>query len=315
MALPFDVRDLMRSGSQLLKEREEPVRLHVLVEVDAPDALLDALEKGLHPRTSTGTVRVDVVESGRVVAFDPDADAVVLVLGSGGEPLLGVLASAGRSRMPVFAVTLGTTDDAERIAVRMRLAAEDMLADPDPAEALRLLAARLTDRLPAKRLALAHNFLVMRRPVAEESVKATAWQNVIIGVVTILPGADMPLMTANQAKMLLQIAAAYGEPLGTDRIKELATVVGSGFALRAFARQVVTLVPGLGWAVKGGVAYTGTLAMGRAAIAYFEEGADLGRVVKDFGAMGERYAKGVGGRVRSLRGTKRDTELPSGQQA
>ena len=31
------------------------------------------------------------------------------------------------------------------------------------------------------------------------------------GLVMVIPGADLPIMTANQAKMVLQIAAAYGE--------------------------------------------------------------------------------------------------------
>ena len=46
-------------------------------------------------------------------------------------------------------------------------------------------------------------------------------------------------MTANQAKMVLEIAAAYGQPLTADRIKELAAIVGGGFAWRAVARQII----------------------------------------------------------------------------
>jgi len=49
-------------------------------------------------------------------------------------------------------------------------------------------------------------------------------------------------------------------------------------------------VPGFGWAIKGGIAYTGTIAMGMAAIAYFEDGADLGGVVK---ALTERAGEAV----------------------
>ena len=127
----------------------------------------------------------------------------------------------------------------------------------------------------------------MRRAVAEEAVKATAFQNAVIGGVTVIPGADMPLMTANQAKMVLQIAAAYGQPLGAERIKELAAVVGGGFALRAIARQALAFVPGFGWAIKAGIGYTGTMAMGYAAIEYFEAGGDMRRV----GRQGEERAR------------------------
>jgi uncharacterized protein (DUF697 family) len=34
----------------------------------------------------------------------------------------------------------------------------------------------------------------------------------------------------------------------------------------------LTVVPGPGWAIKGGIAYAGTLALGEAAVAYFESG-------------------------------------------
>jgi uncharacterized protein (DUF697 family) len=126
----------------------------------------------------------------------------------------------------------------------------------------------------------------VRRAVAEESVRATAFQNAIIGGVAIIPGADMPLMTANQAKMVMQIAAAYGQDLGADRIKEIASVVGGAFLFRTVARQFVGLVPGLGWAVKAGIGYSGTLGMGYAAVEYFEGGGDI---------------KGIGDKLRKAR--------------
>jgi uncharacterized protein (DUF697 family) len=129
--------------------------------------------------------------------------------------------------------------------------------------------------------------------VAEDAVKTTAWQNALVGAVTPIAGADMPIMTANQAKMLLQIAAAYGQPLGVDRIKELAAVVGGGLLLRTLARQALITVPVLGWAIKGGIGYTGTYAMGKAAIAYFEDGADLGQVTTRFKELRDSAAARV----------------------
>jgi len=90
----------------------------------------------------------------------------------------------------------------------------------------------------------------------------------------------MPIMTANQAKMLMQIAAAFGQRLGPERIKELAAIVGGAFVLRTVARQALGFVPVLGWAVKGGIGYGGTIAMGMASIAYFEQGADLTEVAQ-----------------------------------
>lgn len=126
-----------------------------------------------------------------------------------------------------------------------------------------------------KKLAFALAFPFARKPMALDAVESTSLQNAGIGAVLFIPGADMPVMTLNQAKMLLQIAAAYGQPMSVERVKELAFVVGGAFACRAAARQFAGLIPGLGWAVKAAIGYAGTEAMGYAAIEYFEAGGNI----------------------------------------
>jgi len=125
-------------------------------------------------------------------------------------------------------------------------------------------AAALAVRLPA-----------VRRAYCDHVVLANASQNAVIGAVVIIPGADMPAMTANQIRMVLKIAAAYGEEIGLDRALEILSVVGTAFVFRTLARQALDFVPGFGWALKGAVGFTGTVTLGEAAIAYFEAGAPL----------------------------------------
>lgn len=126
-----------------------------------------------------------------------------------------------------------------------------------------------------KGLAMAISFPFVRKPFSNDIVNVTAVQNAGVGVVFIIPGADMPVMTLNQCKMILQIAAAYGQDMTLERAKEVAAIVAGGFACRGAARQVLSFVPIAGWAVKGTIGYTGTLAMGRAAIEYFENGSGI----------------------------------------
>jgi len=123
--------------------------------------------------------------------------------------------------------------------------------------------------------ALAASLPSVRRTYCDHVVIANAAQNGVIGAVVIIPGADMPAMTANQIRMVLKIAHAYGEDLGLDRALEILSVVGTGFVLRMLARQALDFVPWFGWAVKGAVGFSGTVALGQAAIAYFEAGAPL----------------------------------------
>ena len=69
---------------------------------------------------------------------------------------------------------------------------------------------------------------------------------------------------------VLWIAVAYGEEIDRQRALELTGVVGAGFGFRAAARELLDFVPVAGWAVKGAVAYTGTRAIGEAAMRYFD---------------------------------------------
>jgi len=134
---------------------------------------------------------------------------------------------------------------------------------------------RLIDAAGDAAGALAVTLPSIRRTYCDHVVLANAAQNGVIGVVVIIPGADMPAMTANQIRMVLKIAHAYGEELGLDRAVEILSIIGTGFVLRTLARQALNFVPGFGWAVKGAVGFSGTVALGQAAIAYFEAGAPL----------------------------------------
>lgn len=272
MALPLDIRDLLSSGARLREEREKPIRLAVYIDAEAPESAVAALKAVLHPQMSTARLHVEPVVPGDTLVVDDSADAVIALAG----PRQTIAASLAKSRdrfVPTVALVLG--EDRDLAARRLGHPLLDTLSDVSPEELVPDLGRWLADRLGTKRLALAANFPFVRRAVAEESMKATAFQNAVIGGVTIIPGADMPLMTANQAKMVLQIAAAYGEPLGAERVKELAAVIGGAFALRTIARQAATLIPGFGWALKAGIGYSGTLAMGYATIDYFEHGGDF----------------------------------------
>jgi uncharacterized protein (DUF697 family) len=277
MKLPVDIRDLMNSGTKLREDREKAIRLAVFVDVEAPEALVEAVRQALHPQTGGAMLHIEVCAPGEALLIDPGADAVVALAGPG-TTLERSLSGAREKFVPTVLLALG--ESALEVSRRLSQPMLDTIAASETEQVVRALGAWLADRINGKRLALAHNFEFIRRAVAEESVKATAFQNGVIGFVAVIPGADMPIMTANQAKMILQIAAAYGQPLGPERIKELAVVVGGGFTFRLLAQQLLDFIPGFGWAVKAGVAYSGTLAMGYAALEYFEEGGEFSGVAQ-----------------------------------
>jgi uncharacterized protein (DUF697 family) len=116
---------------------------------------------------------------------------------------------------------------------------------------------------------LAARLPTLRPAVCNELIRSFSKRNAIVAAAVFVPGVDMPLLTLNQARLVLRLALAHGQQIDNARAMELLGVVGTGFGLRAVARELLDVVPVAGWAVKGAVAYAGTRAVGEAAMRYF----------------------------------------------
>jgi uncharacterized protein (DUF697 family) len=132
---------------------------------------------------------------------------------------------------------------------------------------------RIAERSGASGPALAARVPALRPEVIERVIETAARRNAVIAAAVWIPGADMPLLTAVDMRMVLQIAVCHGVDVNADRAVELLGILGAGFGLRSAARELLDVVPLAGWVVKGAVAYSGTRALGRAAVEYFERGA------------------------------------------
>lgn len=194
----------------------------------------------------------------------------------------------------VYARAAAEADDAvrTRAALDAAFAAEPYALDRASASLLDCrMGEWVVEAARDKRLSMARAFPFVRRPLALDAVNVTAVQNAGIGLVPFLPGADFPLMTINQAKMVLQIATAYGEPMDAGRAREVIGVVAGAFACRSLARTVAGAVPALGWAVRAAIGYAGTAAMGRAAIECFECGGGVKGLAGAIAHAGEAAAR------------------------
>lgn len=293
MQMPLNIGEVLKAAADTDAARMMPISVEVFFDEECGEDLRDFVSGAF--ATSAPKARVFMQDyPRRKPELDFDTDLAVLVAGTSKNT--GALCDHIREDgVPVMVVTLmpDTVIDIAN-ANHHPLLAEDVIApavhvdggdmpedhelncEPYPLtiDRCRSLANRMGDWMVAtfreKKLAFALAFDFVRRPLSMEFTNATAVQNAGIGMVALIPGADMPVMTLNQAKMVLQIAAAYGQDLGRERAVELLGVVGCGFACRTVARQLVGLVPAFGWAIKGGIGFTGTIAMGYATIAYFE---------------------------------------------
>jgi uncharacterized protein (DUF697 family) len=124
-----------------------------------------------------------------------------------------------------------------------------------------------------KGTALGRRYPVVRRAAARRLMGKTALQNVFIALVFFMPGSDMPAMTLNQAKLVLKIAAMYGQRIDQERAVELVAMLALGFGFRSIGRRLARLVPGLSIVMRMITAYAATIAVGLGAVAYFEKGA------------------------------------------
>ncbi len=124
-----------------------------------------------------------------------------------------------------------------------------------------------------------------QKKIAETLVKATAAVSAAVGAQPI-PLADMPILTTLQTAMAAGIIYISGGELnmksGLKFLGSLGASIGLGFVLRETARSAAKLVPGFGYAVSGAVAAGGTMAVGRAAIAFFIDGMTLPETKKIF---------------------------------
>ena len=230
-------------------------------EVAGVSDVIDALTPADFPREPRHATRWDVV--------------VVLQADSPARDMLPVVNAVQRARREVVALVEAQGAEGDAWAYDAGLQADEVARGLAGAGGSPGLEQRLVKVLGDRAASLAARLPALRRPYCEHVVLANATQNAAIGVVIIIPGADMPAMTVNQVRMVLKIAHAYGEEVGLDRALEILSVVGTGFVFRALARQALDFVPGFGWALKGAVGFSGTVAMGQAAIAYFEAGAPL----------------------------------------
>lgn len=182
-----------------------------------------------------------------------------------------VLRLADREDVELVCILVGEPPE-ETIDVPHVLATDVVSVRPGEELPVERIAERIAERAGDSGYVLAAKLPILRRAVCEDIVRGFARQNGVLGAAIFIPGADLPVLTLNQIRMVLRIAAAHGEEIDRERAVELLPILAAGFGFRAIARELAGFVPVAGWAVKGGIAFAGTRALGEAAIAYFEKG-------------------------------------------
>ncbi len=207
-------------------------------------------------------------EPGAVRENEPLEGSLALVYVLPGEPTkddVKALRAADRARVPIVCVTRPGVEHVPYV-----LETDIVYVGAGSTFPVQEIAAAVTHRVGEAGTGLARRLPVFRPAVHEHLIRTFARRAGWIGAVTIVPSVDLPVLTVLQARLVLRLAHAQGLEMDRERAIELLGVVGAGLGFRAIARQLLDVVPVAGWALKGAVAYTGTRAIGEAAVRYFE---------------------------------------------
>jgi uncharacterized protein (DUF697 family) len=202
-----------------------------------------------------------------VLGDDPrGVEAFVYVIGdSVTEEDERILKRAHRAKVPTLVVAAG-----RQVPWRVPfvLATDVIRVEPGHGFSADDVARALARKLGEEAASVARRLPALRPAASAELIERFSRRNGIIGAAVFIPGVDMPVLTLNQVRLVLRLSAMHGLEIDNRRAPELLATVGAGFGFRAVARELLNLIPFLGWAVKGGVAYGGTRAIGEATLRY-----------------------------------------------
>ncbi len=128
---------------------------------------------------------------------------------------------------------------------------------------------------PEAALVIGRELPAYRRDAAQRIIRNATLVSLAAGREPI-PLVDIPILLGTQIRLVLRLAALYGEPLSTTEAmkhaRELITTIIGGLGLRYLAEQAAKAVPFGGDFVAGVIAGAGTWAIGQVALEYYEGG-------------------------------------------
>jgi uncharacterized protein (DUF697 family) len=159
--------------------------------------------------------------------------------------------------------------------------------DPKDEKASATLRTRILGKIPDRVPSFGRSFPAFRAAAVKSVVDDTAMANAQFALISNVPSlvpvigamatatADFLVLTKNQLLLLFKIAAIHNRDLHdkTAIIREMVPVVGAGLFWRTLAREATVFLPfAAGSVPKVVIAYSGTVAVGKAADYYYRYG-------------------------------------------
>lgn len=235
---------------------------------------------------------LETIVPGSAQATIPAEARLVLFLGRQGDASAATIAPLRALNLPVLAITV---DEQAVVGGPSSAPARGMYGEyVVPAlsrEALRhRVFSHMIDCSKGVEIAVGRRLPAMResvgakltRDAASNALKVALASAVVdhIPIVGLLAGVfasagDMVAITGIQMMLMLQIEAAYGKDPDVQRLWQLLPVIGGGFGWRSLARELSGFIPVAGIAIKGAIAYAGTIVVGEGVTFYYQHGRQM----------------------------------------
>ena len=238
-------------------------RLAIYVDESAPRELVGWVRDSFMPAGDAVEVDVEAVSGQGLVRVHSSSTAAIVVSGGASEVLSELVIGFAEDRLPVCVVAESALD-APEIAGRVPEGSKVALVTATSAQTLQSkLASWLVDALPDD-LAFASCYPFLRDAKSDQLVGSSAAQNLFVGLLQV-GGSQLPVMTANQARLAFDLARVYGVRDLSVQAVGLLSIVASGYALRGVYRGFARVAPGLKPLERAAIAFAGTLLVGAGA--------------------------------------------------
>jgi small GTP-binding protein len=149
---------------------------------------------------------------------------------------------------------------------------------------------------PEAALVIGRELPAFRRAAAQRIIRNATLVSLAAGIEPV-PLVDIPILLGTQIRLVLRIAALYGESMNaaeaTTYARELIITMAGGLGLRYLAEQAAKAVPFGGDFVAGAIAAAATWSIGQVALEYYENGKQLNptRIRQFYNQVYRRFRK------------------------
>jgi small GTP-binding protein len=150
------------------------------------------------------------------------------------------------------------------------------------------------DASPEAALTIGRELPRFRREAAQRIIRSSTLLSLAAGLEPI-PFIDIPILLGIQIRLVLRLAALYGEPLDSTNAmlhaRELVATLAGGLGLRLLAEQAAKAVPFGGDFVAGAIAGAATWSIGEVALEFYDSGKkmDIRRLRQLYKTFNQRF--------------------------